>query len=119
MARFLSLHEAPPPDGDLCKKYNVPSYEDYKAWARTTGRQAYEAGRVISYPATKNLSPTQVLAFSVVKALALFSEKPRFLVINRELIIRFTAEEGHLPLEFEGIPLVVDAESIFTVTWIL
>lgn len=119
MTRFLSLHEAPLPDGDLCRKYDVPTYERYKLWAKTEGREAFVAGQVRSYPAARNFTPTQTLAFSVVKCLAITNHKPQYLVINKDMILRFVSEEGRLPLEFEEIPLVADADSPFSVAWIL
>lgn len=125
MARFLSLHEAPPPNQGLCEKYDVPSYDDYKAWARTEGRQNYEAYKrgerrtIGTYPEMQNASPLQKLAFSIVCCIAITNKKPSYLVLNSEIILEFVAQDIEVPYTFEEVPIVYDKSGIASIAWIL
>lgn len=125
MAKFLSLHEAEVPNQGLCGKYNVPSYEDYKSWARTEGRQNYKdykEGRrrtIGTYPEMANSTPLQKLAFSLVCCIAITNKKPSYLALNSELILDFVSHDMEVPYTFEEVPIVYDKSGIAKITWIL
>lgn len=117
--RFLSLHEAPVPTDGIASKYNVPTYEDYKAWASTEGRELFKQGKITTYPPSDKFSVKQSLAFSVVSCLAICNQKPAYLVINKAFVLQMVSELGTVLYTFEEIPLVVNAEALVTICWLL
>jgi len=104
------MHEARTPEHEIAEKYDVLTFEEYKAFKHQQDDKTITACKV------KNWTPIQELAFTVVYFIHCAGEKQRYLIINRQWALDCLEEHGDVPKEFEGIPLVFDETGLFKIS---
>jgi len=99
---YLLLHEADGQEEQIAKKYEVPTFEDYK----------------LNPSCVSNLSELQDLVFTVVYAVHCGGNLPRFLIINRSKALKLLEELGEIPQKVADVPLLFDENSLPEVSWL-
>lgn len=116
--KYELLHESHGVEEELAMKYDVPTFDEYKAWCQEHVRPLvhdyiYNNGpQPPTMSKAQNWSAVQRLAFTVVYFIHCAGHPQRVLIINREFALRLLEEEGEIPTEFEGIPLAFDEKAL-------
>lgn len=92
------------PGEELCEKYNIPTYEEYKRKCKTSDDILWKL---------QQLSPKKQLIKTVAWCMSIHGQPPRYLVINIEGARKLLEELGEIPAEIEGVPLTYNEDNIF------
>lgn len=105
--KFESLHESAGLTDEIARKRNIETYEEFKRTVKTQG-----------YNALSLRSPLQRVVATLISAIEIAGDKPRYLIINRQMALDFVEAKQEIPSEVEGVPIAYSEDQIFGVCWL-
>lgn len=115
--KYKLLHETAGVEEDLAAKYDVPTYDEYKAWCHEHVRPLvhnwlYNNGpKPPAYP-SKDWTLEQEFAYTIIDFYHCSGWMPRAIIINRECALRMLKKYKEIPKEFEGVPFVFNEKAL-------